>query len=587
MGKKVGIGAIIFIVIASLIGFFVFTTVVSGVLITAGVAVTGYIFLKDDQTKELNINEDFNIKDMGNNIIVDALDYTTSEETIKVAVTEDDINNVIAWGVSQIGLKDNKYVKKAYVDIQGTKYTFYVDLNAVILNTRLKIVTTLEEDVENESFVFTIDDVGLGKVGGIFKPIASFATSFIKDEVIDEFVESTGLSMQIDKKNLSITYKKDDLMKDIHKMMGEEAGGYFFDIIDTFIEEDVANFNFQSNNFIELNVDLTKFETNELVTDDAGHLKIQPQEITANCKNNLEALINNHAISPENDDLNLIFSYLFNGYDPLSDEEKAIIDTKDFTSIGITDNSSYVPTYASGFVPNSDDAYLNNRMNESLMTFEDLLHGEREVTLLTETDLNNYIAGRNIIGFTTLLHRNTENGYKVNYLCVDNFYSNIYQNEQGEQIAEFVLKMNVNGYHTSLTFSSEAEVGGVEDADTMTFHVDTEGIKFGSISAASLSETFFDVICDALNNGDESVSADKENHTISVHFDAILAQAKASLHDYAASDPIYSYFINEIDDVLDTVFQKNNAEIVIEGENRQAEGELNLTLKNNPGIPLP
>ena len=264
------------------------------------------------------------------------------------------------------------------------------------------------------------------------------------------------------------------------------------------------------------------------------------------------------------------------GYDKLSDENKELIDSIDFSIVGIAD----VPGYT-GFGLNNSSDYLTEKMKEGLMTFDDFEHSQTEVTILNEQDLNNYIAGRNIIGFTTLMHRQAEESYKINYMTVDNFYSNIYH-DGDEQIAEFVCKININGYPTSLTFVSNAEV----QDDSIVFTIKEDGVKFGSIYAPELNNQFFNVIKGALNNGDASISAEEKDgkNTITMHFSNIVEEAKKQMKTsaeakYGAYGPVVMDAINA---QIDTIFSKENASITLTGTDRtDNDAGLKLSLKTN------
>ena len=225
-------------------------------------------------------------------------------------------------------------------------------------------------------------------------------------------------------------------------------------------------------------------------------------------------------------------------------------------------------------------------MKEGLLTFDDLEDKKTEVTILNEKDLNNYIAGRNVIGFTTLMHRQTEESYKINYMTVDNFYSNIYH-DGDEQIAEFVCKININGYPTSLTFVSTADVGN----DSIVFTIKDDGVKYGEVATNELTESFFNIITAALNNGDSTISAattEEGKRTITMHFTNIIDEAKTAMK--ASAETKYGMYgeavMNIINAKIDELFSPENATITLTGTDRYDDDSgLKLSLKVNDFTP--
>ena len=334
-------------------------------------------------------------------------------------------------------------------------------------------------------------------------------------------------------------------------------------------------------------MDLKSLKTNEYVTDDAEHIKVQHDDVGTQCRDKLVQLVNENQFDQSDqkvfgNNLKIVFSYLFSGgYDKLNEDSKALIDSIDFTTVGITDKEAY-----EGFGLNNSDSYLNDKMKEGLLTFDDLEDKKTEVTILNEKDLNNYIAGRNVIGFTTLMHRQTEESYKINYMTVDNFYSNIYH-DGDEQIAEFVCKININGYPTSLTFVSTADVGN----DSIVFTIKDDGVKYGEVATNELTESFFNIITAALNNGDSTISAattEEGKRTITMHFTNIIDEAKTAMK--ASAETKYGMYgeavMNIINAKIDELFSPENATITLTGTDRYDDDSgLKLSLKVNDFTP--
>ena len=214
---------------------------------------------------------------------------------------------------------------------------------------------------------------------------------------------------------------------------------------------------------------------------------------------------------------------------------------------------------------------MKNMINVEKLLKRDseLLPGEdnKSICSLSEHDINAYIKGRNVVGYSSLLHRQTDESYKINFISMDNFYTNIYQNDK--QVAEFVGKINVNGYHTSLTFSSTVH-DSIEN-NKLNFKVDE--VKYGSMGAESLKKELFSIIEGALAGGDKSIAVDLNNYTMSFDFNAVLTEAKKQIKDgLAAKGKVYT------DDQIDEIFE---GDVIIStyGSSREdADGGIKLAL---------
>ena len=559
---------------------------ISFLLFTVAPLAAGYILLQDSGTKRVEIQPNFTMAEMGKRIGVDSLDNVTESENISMVITENDMDNILESALNTTGVKSG-FVKKAYVNIQGRKYTFYIDLDMYAMRSRIKFVTNLEESEDKSTFIFRIKDMSIGMITGLVKPTKAIVQRFVNEQMVNSVFKQAGLSITFDRGNYALNYKKADIMSDINAMGGNNNMGLFLNVVQTLVDKDMAYFNIDSPNFLDITMDLKSLKTNEYVTDDAEHIKVQHDDVGTQCRDKLVQLVNEKQFDQSDqkvfgNNLKIVFGYLFSGgYAKLNEDSKALIDSIDFTTVGITDKEAY-----EGFGLNNSDSYLNDKMKEGLLTFDDLEDKKTEVTILNEKDLNNYIAGRNVIGFTTLMHRQTEESYKINYMTVDNFYSNIYH-DGDEQIAEFVCKININGYPTSLTFVSTADVGN----DSIVFTIKDDGVKYGEVATNELTESFFNIITAALNNGDSTISAattEEGKRTITMHFTNIIDEAKTAMKTSAETK--YGMYgeavMNIINAKIDELFSPENATITLTGTDRYDDDSgLKLSLKVNDFTP--
>ena len=552
------------------------------VVLPVGALVGVYYMVSDSSTKIIKRQENFSAETFGQRVLVDAMDYAPEDHKIAIAVTENDMDNVLMDTISKASTI-NRFVKKAYMTIKGDEYDFYADLDFSYLQSRIKISTTLTQD--DEQFIFKVKDISVGKITGLKQIGTTVLGRFINEDTINGFISQAGISIKYVANDSALYYKKSDIFNDMSNLSGGGGDDIYFNIMQTLMKEDLFSFSTGNGVFIEAGVDLEKLSTNDLVTDDADHLVIAPDEVGTVCRDKLVTLINAGALEAEDSKMNAIFSYLFHGYDQIKDDEKAVVDATNMSSIALPtqeDKEAY-----KGFDLTNGSAELIDKMKETINPVR-LWSGPSPDNLflceLTEKDINNYIKSKNVFGYTTLLHRETEDGYKVNFVTIDNFYCNLYNKGTGElndKTAEFVCKLNINGYHTSLTF--DCHVHDTIEGNRMVFSVDE--IKFGSIEANDLKDQFFGIIADALSGAtDGSLSADKETYTFAFDFNYIINQAKDQVQ--AAIVPTY---LPVWPDVLNDAFNGENVNIDVYGEDRSVNGSIKLTLKQalKDYIPFP
>jgi len=545
-----------------------FVVLIVFLLLTILPVVIIYVVLYDANTKQVHIQNDVTLKTAGNRVMVDSLDHTLDHETMEIIVNENDMDNILHVGLKK-AVGQSTVVKKAYMYVNKDRYNFYIDLDGNIIKTRIKVYTLLEESQDKSAFIFKIKDIALGNASGLTGPLKDIINKYINYETVNRFVQSAGLTIEFNPDTMSMTYSKANIVKDIEKLTNNSSNGLYFDIMDTMLKDNLVAFETATNNFMEAYVDLTKLQTNELVTDDSDHLKIQADEVSDQVRDNLIYLANNNLIPTDEASLKTGFKYLFGGWNYINEEEQNVIKDIDMSTIGIDNNEEY-----KGFDLMDVNAKLFEKMKDTVDV--DALVNDHSVDLcsLTEQQINEYLAGRNIVGYTTLLHRQIGEEHKINYITIDNFYMNIYTplfgDRVGKRVAEMVCKINVNGYHTSLTFDTLMEGESAEN-NCLTF--DIQKINFGSTAANNLTEQFFSIIYDALNknSNDSSLRADKENHTITLDFNEIIDYAKERVQE-------------KLDEAgqtadLDTTFATANINFDIVGASREDAGDMILTLK--------
>lgn len=537
-------------------------------VVVIGPILTFYILFYDPSTKRVKLQDDVSLVNIGNRIIVDSLDPAPTNGKMAIVVTENDIDNILHIAMSKITEKV-KFITKAYMNANGGNYTFYLDLDGVVIKSRLRVITKLSLSEDGKNFLFNIKGIGLGRVDGFKTPATWIIDRFFTEDKINEILSQTGLSLSFSRELFAIVYPKTALIQDLAKLTTSEDLGLYFNVVKTLLEDDLMEFNFQSNNFVEGVVDLQPLQTNELVTDDAEHIKIQPEQV-GQIRDKVVALINTDVIDPTVKLLpNYAFDFLFSGWENLSDEGKNALNDIDFSTVGILDKTTYT-----GIVSHESEATLYTKMQETVdagkLMNKTLDPRYTKLCTLTEQDINDYISARSIVGYTSLLHRETPTGHKVNYITVENFYMNFYS-AGDTNIAEMVCKVDVNGYNTSLTLNTQMPESGFTNSK-LDFVV--QDVRFGTSNAENIKDDFFNVVCDAINGGnDNSLVADKETYTISIDFTGIMNYAREQVESAIESTTGTHH------DLADQ-FSMDNVTFNISGTSREDASSMQLNLIN-------
>ena len=533
-----------------------------------GPIVAVYALFYDASSKRVVLYDNLSLTEVGNRIIVDSLDPAPTEEIIDVKITEQDIDNMLYLAMSKIQEKV-KFVKKAYMNAKGSSYNFFLDVDGVIIKSRVKVSTNMEISADGKDFIFKVKDVALGRVGGILTPAKWAFNRFITPEKVAEVLSASGLSLEFDAEQFAIIYPKASLIADLDKLTGSQSIGLYFDVMETIIREDLMDFRVNTNNFLDGVVDLKQLQTNELVTDDDQHIHVTSEQIQAK-RDDLISLITAGYIDPTNKlETTYAFDFLVGGWQYLSNEGKETLQSTDFSYVDILDKENYA-----GLGQYKPEETLVEKMKESLdinrLLDKTLDPRYTDLCVLSEKDINDYIAGRSIVGYSSLLYRETPEGWKVNYITIENFYMNIYKNSDNKDIAEMVCKIDVNGYTTSLTLETEMIGDGSFTDNKLTFQVQTT--QFGSYNAENIKDDFFGIMSSAINNeGDSSLVVNKEDYTISVDFTNIMEFARDK------AEEAIEELTHEHRDLSDQ-FTADHMNFEILGNSRDDEGGMKLSL---------
>ena len=518
----------------------------------------------DDSTKEVTLQEGQTGQSIGNRVIVDSLDPAPEEHHIHAVVTENDVDNLIHYGLEESHFS-SKIVKKAYVRVDKNRYKFYADIDLTYFKTRIRFDTILSESGDN--FIFSIQEITIGRVGGFKKISESVAAAFINENSINNFIAKTGLSMKYEEKETRFVYKKVDVVDDMNNLISTKEVDLYLSIVKNMVADNMVTYKLQTDDFLDADIDLVPLTTNGVVDD--SHLLVNAQDVTNQVQKKLITLANAKKYDPNVIDSRIVFQYLFAGWEGTGSEERVLIEPIDMSLIGITDKTAY-----KGF-DLVDNTYSLQDVLDDSVNVEYLVSKNssinKKVSTLKESEINKYLASRNIVGYTTLLSRWDGTAYKANYITIDNFYCNLYTGQiEGvvRPISEFVAKININGYHTSMTITSYAGDDMAQGKD-MVYTI--SDVKYGTAGAENMKKDIISILSSSLNEGDGVMVAIGADNTVRFRFEQNLATT-----EQRCEQQVYENTGHEYD--FATYFKPNNLNFVATGMSRSDDGAIYVSL---------
>ena len=528
-----------------------------------------YGFFYDDSTKIIYLQPGMTSDTLGNRIIVDSVDNTKDSHNIDVVVTENDVDNLIHYGLEKSNYS-SKLVKKSYVHVENNRYQFYADIDLTYFKTRIRFDTLLGESEDHQDFIFSIQQIVIGRVGGFTEISKSAIGAFVNENSINHFLSKTGLSMKYEEKNLRFVYHKIDAFNDMSKMVKTDGVDLYYVIMKNMISDNLLQYDFNANDFINATLDCSIMQTNSLVTDNSSHMRVNPELVTTRCRDKLVKLVNNHAFNPDEVSPVIVFDFLFKGWEAMSAEAKVLLEDINMSSVGISNKTLY-----QGFGLYDPDFTLQNRLNSSV-NIDNLVSRDasknKKVSTIRESDINRYLAGTSIVGYTTILERYKDDGsYKANYITIDNFYCNLYDGQiegRTRPIAEFVCKLNINGYHTSLTISSYAD-SDAKQGKSYAYKINE--VKYGAASGETMKEDIIGILAQALNEGDGAMVAIESDYTIRFNFEQNLEYTRDACEEEVFENTGHRYDFSNY-------FSETNIKFYTTGSSRNDDGSIYVQL---------
>lgn len=470
-----------------------------------------FIFIYDTSKMKVTYDEAFDSDKWAESLVMDSLDNTVSEGAAKFSISESDVNNMLYQSYKD-SEEMQQFVKQIAIDVKKNSYVFSISASLGFFNTRIQIVTNLSKgQVENrngsleDAYIFTIKDVVLGKVPGL-KPLVM---SILKQSIGDSFSSGDSqfeIHADLDHSRLYV------FASDLRNMIGNALGGgsgssnFYTSFIYDFLDNDLVDVDFYSNEALTIKVQLDKLTGNDY---DEGQyvcynmpyentttkLTINNQQRKLSLDTIREALVSlmDQGLIEESN-LNLVSEYLFNGY---HDDNAPDCD---LNSIGITDKNTY-----QGFnvvTPLSVDDLIRNSVS-SFDGYSPILTSF-DIADLKEDDVNTFLHSQNLFGNKFFLTREVSDGkYKTSYIALDNAYINLTSNG-----AVISAGLNINGLETMVTMLMDIDAENSKNAklaytvneiyygstdgegNRITANDSTKGLLFQTLKNSVSSEAF-------------------------------------------------------------------------------------------------
>lgn len=450
-----------------------------------------YIFIFDGTSPQVYEKKDLETTIRQKSVL--ALDEKReNKDAIDLSFNKDDLSSLLQSATESVPSEMKKYLNGLDVSIKGNEYRFnmYVKNLPVGFKTKVSLVTTLKE--EAESYVFSMTDVKLGKIG-FGSSALKLASKYLDDASLEAAFANSGLHMSCSLKEGKIVYSKESVKEDASSMLLGSEASLFGDLINEFLALDLLGLG-SKNEALTFSLDLSSIGDNPLYVTPESEIALS--EDLPSYRNKVETLLNLPS-SPfllEGDNDSKLMTFLIQGYSKASEEIRNYVRDKDMSAIGI-DNPSL---------------YEGKKYVSESSSLESILETKKD-SLLTdgikvqENELNALFQSKGILGESVLLSASFEEGYKSSYVTFDNLYANIFDDK-----ISFVLGLNIGGKEIPAILNFNA----IEGSHMLDLQKDKFFLGEKEISE-NLSKTLMDMLASSLE-AESWIQIDKETMTIAI-----------------------------------------------------------------------
>lgn len=509
-----------------------------------------YACFYDSSHTEILYRQGVNQETIINETVTDALDDTTIEKRINLAITTEQINSLI---YSFVG--DNEYIKGLYFNPTNSTLQLCLEVNAKnIFKTKVSVdmacalqdVPTKENPDETElAIVFAITNIKVGRINGMQK-VLDIIKKFITLPDLTSTLQKTGLHLEVSLDGLYMMYRMNTLYSDINEKIGEKAGSDFF----TMVKEILSNrelINVTANGFAVFNVEmnLEKLVVTEETIEIPGY-KVPETSFYADdtldrpefIRNSLKLFLDK---GPENGlvlkDCDVVAKYMMGGNRIMKESEMTIINQYLAKHLfdDLTEHKSEIIS-GTGLYPYKTpvEKQIKNILVADILP-QIASHPSTITTTISTSNMDDMFAASTSLGNLTVFARNmdyfgTEYDYKVNYVVPDRMTS-IISGENSKNIF-IVTSVNLNGEVVHITLEAN-QSDGPQSFGKLKYTFDDMYLGDFVVSGSTRS-SLMGIVKTALGTEDfgHVIKLDSENETVTFDLSEVFNECGVSETNY-------------------------------------------------------
>lgn len=477
-----------------------------------------YALLFDNTHEEVKATEIGDVETYINDLLVDSLD-TASEGHLSITFNQDDLNGFIQLATSQI--EQNEIVNNIYCLIDNEEYSFYLELQIPLLPTRVKLTMELVESspTSSELFLFKIKDLKIGNIGGLYGIARSLIATYNLDNTIENALASQNLSFVFDWTNGTISYPKENLIKDLQSLVsgieGDESGIYKLIINQLLIPKNFTTTAEEKG--VAFAVSLEDIKTDEAELDPSASVNLNTEDYAYL----VETLLNDGQIN--GDQIQAAFDFLYFGYSAIEGTSFAnIVEVIDWQTYNdLIDTNIIDPSLYEG-LPYGDISATSNFIAEQINNVDpkNFVNNDSsfELAYVEQEILNEELRAIDAIGHTIpFSYQRSDGTYNLSYITVNDFYCMF----NGKKI-NLVVGLDINGFHTAIVLENSI----LENADSnFVFTLNLDDVILGTLESNKEAEDAVFNMLNTLTGNYNLFVIDKENNQIDFDIEAILADS--------------------------------------------------------------
>ena len=459
-----------------------------------------YICFYDAGHKEIENKENYTTEAVFNEIMVDSLDNTVSNEKITFALTESHLNQVI-YSAFEGSDEIKQYLNNFYVEANDGKFDFVIEANAYsIFKSRLILNTEL--DISDDVLEFQVKNVTLGRISGL-NNLVNLITTYIPIPDINASFAQAGLHLDFDIKALKITYLVDDFYSDMFNLLGGASNEYMDVFKEIISKESLRTISATGKNLFALDVNLDQLNISDTTLGIDGYSVPNGyfDAITPGILNDVKTLLNQDKILDE--DKGVVANYFMG--------EDTLLNSSEMTIIQAYQEQGVLTGYTA---PRYDyTADISDELKEKLTDqITKPIPTTHETIRLSSADLDKMFATSSALGKLNLFARDenlaisTTKNYKINYVTIDRITTAFKDNK-----FFIILSINFNGQSGQITLELE-KLSGASNFGELKLNINNVYLGDTSVSTET-KNSFISIVKSALGSGsfNNLISIDDNN----------------------------------------------------------------------------